>query len=100
LNSKKKSLPIFQIKFILLFPPFVTSMATTVQAQIFEDLDVSADMKGGHDEFDVQPMLPPEYGGAYSTIAMDVLDRETTGDQALYDQLVRGTVPTIDSVFR
>jgi hypothetical protein len=55
-----------------------------------------------YSEFNAIPSLSPEDGGPChpSQIPLDVLEREMSVDDALYDDILAGRVPSIHTVHR
>ena len=76
------------------------SIAAIIQAQIFEDYQCSDDLKSKHSVFKVDVDLPAEYGGKVATVPEDILNNETSNDLELRELILKGVVPTIDTILR
>ena len=57
-------------------------------------------MKSKNPEYNVDTKLAPEYGGVMNSVPESVLNHETMNDLELREKIVRGVVPTIDTIFR
>lgn len=68
-----------------------------MQAQIFED-ESAALLRG--EEFEVEIALASEYGGPLESIPEHILQHETLNDASLREKLLRGVVPTCDTIYR
>lgn len=75
-------------------------IAAIIQAQIFEDEKCSDDVKSQFPVFQVEVELSPEYGGVVASVSEAVLNHETANDQELREKIVKGVVPTIDTILR
>lgn len=76
------------------------SIAAIIQAQIFEDEKCNDDVKSQFPVFEVEVELSPEYGGVVASVSEAVLNHETANDQELREKIVKGVVPTIDTILR
>lgn len=79
---------------------FSCSIASIIQAQIFEDFSFSDELKNKYPEYNVDVKLPPEYGGVMETVPESILNHETMNDMELRERILKGYVPTIDTIFR
>ena len=76
-------------------------MAVILQSQIYEDCGSSHDeQQQSFPEFEILPVLPPEYGGNTDSISKEVIDRETLNNPGLRFRLISGMVPSVDSILR
>lgn len=78
----------------------IFSIAAIIQAQIFEDFSFSDELKNKNAEYNVDTKLAPEYGGVMNTVPEVVLNHETMNDLELREKILKGVVPTIDTIFR
>ena len=79
---------------------YVRSLASVVQAQICEDDDSIPANTCPSSDFDIIPDLPVEQGGVVTRVSLHILNQETRDDDVLRDKIVRGKVPTIDTIYR
>lgn len=71
-----------------------------MQAQIFDDHMNPSMQTNPFPEFNLNIMLPPEYGGHTTEISEQILNHETLNDLELRSKLIEGVVPTVDTIYR
>ena len=77
------------------------SIATIIQAEIYNGTGSSSDRQQLFPEFNVLPDLPYEQGGVVdpANIPPDVINRECRDDTSLRHMILEKRVPTIESIY-
>lgn len=88
-------LSIFRVLFQMYF-----SLASVIQAQIVEDDDQPPINKALHPEFDLTPIIKPEYGGDGPVLTKEMIDIDAPDDPVLRHKLQSRLVPTVDTIVR
>jgi hypothetical protein len=88
------------VKITVSLPYYFRSIASIIQSEICNHLPFAKMHQNRLQDLNILTTLPPHLGGPADTLDPLLVERETLGDPELREQLLLGTVPTVDTILR